>query len=211
MTYNLPYPDNLLKDIFGADFTEGRVLKEKPCDFDSTLQYTLSSCLSPRGQEIIRLRYKEGMGYSAIAKTLGLSETLVAQALQQPLRRLRHKRIKEILAHGIISFTTAVRKEDLAFYEKLLQDSPLLTEAEKAIAIAVIRRERVPAVYLPGVAIERLGLSNRSFALLKRADINTTEEIIELGEEGLKKLRGIGPTCVEEITAAVKNVAGYRI
>ena len=87
------YPDNLLADIFGDDFKSGRVLADKPGDFDATLEYVLRSCLSERGQRVISMRYKMNMGYKDIAAMLNMEMSNVHNAIQQPLRRLQHYRI----------------------------------------------------------------------------------------------------------------------
>lgn len=208
---NLPYPDNLLADIFGDDFKTGKILSEKPYDFDATLDYVLGSCLSERGQKVIRMRYQKGMGYGDIAAILHMDSKNVHNAIQQPIRRLQHERIKQMLQNGISHFIESIRREDLNYHIKLVRESAVLDNEEKELVTQILKRKRVSVTHLDAVDIEKLDLSVRTYQLLKRGNINTVKDLIEEGSEKLLKLRNMGPRSMEEIRQAVKAQFGYII
>ena len=56
--------------------------------------------------------------------------------------------------------------------------------------------------------IENLDLSARAYNVLKRANINTVEQICEMSAWDLSKIRNMGKACMEEIRDKVLN-AGY--
>ena len=49
------------------------------------------------------------------------------------------------------------------------------------------------------MAVEELDLSVRSFNCLKRANINTVEELTEKTEEDMMKVRNLGKKSLEEV------------
>ena len=53
----LPYPDNLLYDIFG-----GECAFTRPADFDGSLEYVLHS-LTVRERLVLGFRYKDGLTF----------------------------------------------------------------------------------------------------------------------------------------------------
>ena len=52
------------------------------------------------------------------------------------------------------------------------------------------------------VPIDSMGLSLRTYNLLRRAGIATAGEMQDLGTGGLRRLHGFGPKCLEEVAAA---------
>ena len=53
--------------------------------------------------------------------------------------------------------------------------------------------------------IDDLFLSVRSYNCLKRAGVKTVKDILELGSEGLHRIRNLGERCYEEITSKVAS------
>ncbi|ADU50564.1 sigma-70 region 4 domain protein [Thermaerobacter marianensis DSM 12885] len=49
------------------------------------------------------------------------------------------------------------------------------------------------------LAIDDLGLSQRAYRALRRAGVQTVGQLLELGEAGLRRLRGLGPRSLDEI------------
>ena len=54
------------------------------------------------------------------------------------------------------------------------------------------------------IPIERLKLSVRSYNCLKRADLNTVEDILKRGT--LEGIRNLGPRCIEEIEDRIREL-----
>ena len=60
------------------------------------------------------------------------------------------------------------------------------------------------------MTIEELGLSVRSFNCLKRAGINTVEDLINKSEEEMMKVRNLGRKSLEEVMAKL-NALGFSL
>ena len=199
------YPDNLLADIFGDDFKSGRVLADKPGDFDATLEYVLRSCLSERGQRVISMRYKMNMGYKDIAAMLNMEMSNVHNAIQQPLRRLQHYRIKQMLEKGMVAFIESVRHEDLAFYVGLIKKSPAMKDEEKQKVIAVVMRTKMPEEGLDTISIEMLDIPVRAYNILRQNGVETIKDLLDMGGERLLTLPKLGAHSAEIVKTAVRQ------
>ncbi|MGB9802935.1 MAG: DNA-directed RNA polymerase subunit alpha [Desulfofundulus sp.] len=73
-----------------------------------------------------------------------------------------------------------------------------LTEAVKDVEIMVEKEEEKKNKILE-MTIEELDLSVRSYNCLKRAGINTVEELIQRNEEEMMKVRNLGKKSLEEV------------
>ena len=60
------------------------------------------------------------------------------------------------------------------------------------------------------MTIEELDLSVRSFNCLKRAGINTVNDLIEKSEEEMMKVRNLGKKSFEEVKAKLHSL-GYEL
>ena len=56
------------------------------------------------------------------------------------------------------------------------------------------------------MTIEELDLSVRSFNCLKRAGINTVEDLINKSEEDMMKVRNLGRKSLEEVVAKLESL-----
>ena len=56
------------------------------------------------------------------------------------------------------------------------------------------------------MTIEELDFSVRSFNCLKRAGINTVEDLINTSEEDMMKVRNLGRKSLEEVLAKLKEL-----
>ena len=56
------------------------------------------------------------------------------------------------------------------------------------------------------MTIEELDLSVRSFNCLKRANINTVEDLTEKTEEDMMKVRNLGRKSLEEVIAKLQSL-----
>ena len=53
--------------------------------------------------------------------------------------------------------------------------------------------------------IEELNLSQRSYNLLKRSNINTTEDLCNKTVEDMMRIRNLGRKCLEEVLGVMKE------
>lgn len=60
------------------------------------------------------------------------------------------------------------------------------------------------------ITVEELDLSVRTYNVLKRAKVNTLQEIIDLKEDGLRSIKNLNDKCFAELQKKVKAY-GYVI
>ena len=83
-----------------------------------------------------------------------------------------------------------------------------LTEKAETTRTLVDRGENIKDKALE-MAIEELDLSVRSFNCLKRAGINTVQELTEKTEEGMMKVRNLGKKSLEEVQHKLAELGLY--
>ncbi|MGI6152058.1 MAG: DNA-directed RNA polymerase subunit alpha [Christensenellales bacterium] len=91
-----------------------------------------------------------------------------------------------------VSFAAKILSEHLSLFINLtdnVSDMEILVEKEED------KKEKILEM-----SIEELDLSVRSFNCLKRANINTVEELIQKSEEDMMKVRNLGKKSLEEVT-----------
>ena len=103
----------------------------------------------------------------------------------------------EILTNGIISAKEAISLAAKILNEHLNLFVDLSDEAKKA-EIMVEREETIKEKVLE-MTIEELDMSVRSFNCLKRAGIDTVEDLINRTEEDMIKVRNLGKKSLEEV------------
>ncbi|MDD4772273.1 MAG: DNA-directed RNA polymerase subunit alpha [Eubacteriales bacterium] len=103
----------------------------------------------------------------------------------------------EVLTNGTISAKEAVSLGAKILNEHLSLFVDLSDEAKKA-EIMVEREETIKEKVLE-MTIEELDMSVRSFNCLKRAGIDTVEDLINKTEEDMMKVRNLGKKSLEEV------------
>jgi DNA-directed RNA polymerase subunit alpha len=109
-----------------------------------------------------------------------------------------------VKTNGVIS-----AKEALSLGAKFLSEHLTLfadlSEGTKGTQIMVESKETEQAQVL-GMTIEELDMSVRSFNCLKRAGINTVEDLINKTEEDMIKVRNLGKKSLEEVIAKLHSL-----
>ena len=89
----------------------------------------------------------------------------------------------------------------IQFYRK---NRDLSDEARKAEIM--VEREETKKEKVLEMTIEELDLSVRSFNCLKRAGINTVEDLISKSEEEMMKVRNLGRKSLEEVVGKITSL-----
>ena len=110
----------------------------------------------------------------------------------------------EILTNGTISAKEAISLGAKILNEHLNLFVDLSDEAKKA-EIMVEREETIKEKVLE-MTIEELDMSVRSFNCLKRAGIDTVEDLINRTEEDMIKVRNLGKKSLEEVIAKLHSL-----
>ena len=171
----LPYPDNLLYDIFGGEWEYPR-----PADFDGSLEYVLHS-LTERERRVLDFRYKDGLTFEAIGKRECVTRERIRQIHAKSFRKLRHPERLNYLKYGV---SGVIARQ---------------TENAREAALASLPKPDKPE----DITLEELGLSVRSYNCLKRAGMNTLREVSEMTFDELCHVRNIGKKSVDEICAVL--------
>ena len=110
----------------------------------------------------------------------------------------------EVKTNGVIS-----AKEALSLGAKFLSEHLTLfadlSEGTRGTQIMVESKETEQAQVL-GMTIEELDMSVRSFNCLKRAGINTVEDLINKTEEEMIRVRNLGKKSLEEVIAKLHSL-----
>jgi DNA-directed RNA polymerase subunit alpha len=110
----------------------------------------------------------------------------------------------EILTNGTISAKEAISLGAKILNEHLNLFVDLSDEAKKA-EIMVEREETIKEKVLE-MTIEELDMSVRSFNCLKRAGIDTVEDLINRTEEDMIKVRNLGKKSLEEVIQKLRSL-----
>ena len=110
----------------------------------------------------------------------------------------------EVTTNGVIS-----AKEAVSLGAKILNEHlnlfANLSEETRGTQIMVEREEAVKGKILE-MTIEELDMSVRSFNCLKRAGINTVEDLTNKTEEDMIKVRNLGKKSLEEVIAKLQSL-----
>lgn len=105
---------------------------------------------------------------------------------------------KTIDAQSAVALAAKVLTEHLNIFVDLSAeagDLPIMYEKEEVMKVKVLE-----------TTIEELDLSVRSFNCLKRAGINTVEDIIQRTEEDMMKVRNLGRKSLEEVIQKLESL-----
>lgn len=197
----LDYPDNLLADIFADINTVNTFVK--PYDFEPSLNYVLSQ-LTPREQEVLKMRYQEHKTLETIAKEKDVTRERIRQINAKALRRLRHPVRYQYITCGISGTIDNMVNQRLALltnkFEEIYHKSYERGYADglaKAEANASIITD--PDKSLKDITLEEMDLSVRSYNCLQRARITTLADIARMTEDDLCRIRNMGQKSIEEV------------
>ena len=110
----------------------------------------------------------------------------------------------EVLTDGTISAKEAISLAAKILNEHLSLFIDLSDDAKKA-EIMVDRQETIKERVLE-MTIEELDMSVRSFNCLKRAGIDTVEDLVNKTEDEMIKVRNLGKKSLEEVIAKLHSL-----
>ena len=102
-----------------------------------------------------------------------------------------------VITNGTITAKSAISLAAKVLNEHLKLFIDMSDEAKKAEVM--VEREEVKKEKVLEMTIEELDLSIRSFNCLKRANIDTVEDLIERTEDDMMKIRNLGRKSLEEV------------
>lgn len=171
--------------------------------FEENLEYILTTGFNDREIYILKGYYEKGYTLEALSYQLGVTQERIRQILVKSVRRLRYPARLEIFKKGkeIIQL-----ENDIEVIKKELMNKKEFLEKVKQEQDAEYK-QILDEITLP---IINLNLSVRSFCCLKRAGIQTLEDLLDKTEEDLKKVRNLGNKSRKEIKEKVHSL-GYKL
>jgi len=147
--------------------------------------------LDDRQKLVITLRYRSHLTLEGVAKELHVTKERVRQIEAKGIRILRRR---ESLNHWL-----------LVPMERLLEAQRERDELRLKLITQERADELEPELSLKSVSIDALDLSVRAHNCLKRAGVNTLEDLRKMNREDLMKLRNMGRKSLEEIITKAKE------
>lgn len=225
------YPFNLIKAIYIDEDMDDVVIEDDDIisySYFGSLVDKMMETLTKRESEVLSLRYKFRMTLSQIAVDMHATREQIRQIEAKALRKLRHPSRSRRL--------DVIRKKRLVGIDAIWEECRCITRSEvgnevkeKIIRICdtelprIINEEQIEEVkrILLGTSdsqsihIEELGLSVRSYNILKRAGIDTIADILatDLTKVQIKVQSGVATLRLIGINEIVEKMAelGYKM
>ena len=198
----LPYPLNLLKDITmdiydRADEVNGML---------DRVELAIKTLDNERLENIIHMRYKDGMTFQEIGDKLGITKIRAQQLTQYALMKLRHHDRVKILFEAK-SIEAEIMEAKIKRDKALAQFENELTELEARKAQVEELKKDVQAKESENITsllitpLEDAGFSNRTYNGLARYGCKNIGDVYKLGYCELSDIQNLGKKSVEEVIA----------
>ena len=149
--------------------------------------------LTDRERDILEMRYKHGMILEQCGKRFGVTKERVRQIEAKAIRKLRHPRYAK--TYIMDTYGKAVKLQfEVERLKSENEDLRHLLDVRKGI-----EEEK------PVVSIDEMELSVRAYNCLKRAGIDTLDDIRGLTIERLVNIRNLGRKSAKEVIAKAKE------
>lgn len=180
--------------------------KACPTDLQETFEYLFENYLSEAEETVIRLRYRSCMSLEETAKFMGnMTRERVTQIEARAFRALRRTAGWIIRGKNEVIPMLKIQRDlenniELSTYYRVLHDLDSRIVPLKAI-IQYCLREEIKNRFTDrkNVLIEDLDFSVRTYNCLKRAGINTLDELGSMTRAEIEKVRNLGRKSVEEV------------
>lgn len=175
--------------------------------------------LAPGGRLHIRMTAKRGRGYVPAEQNKSEDNpigVIPIDSLYSPVHRVNYQventRVGQVTNYDKLTLEVwtnrSLRPEEaVSIGAKILTDHlnlfVALTEKARTTEIMVEKEEDKKEKALE-MTIEELDLSVRSYNCLKRAGINTVQELVQKSEEDMMKVRNLGKKSLEEVIAKLE-------
>ena len=208
------------------DFSGEGVVKAGDIQFDSDIEImnpdvTIATLCGKDAKLFIELSINKGRGYISADKNkhddlpIGV---LAIDSIYTPVERVNmtveNTRVGQVtdydkLTLDVYTDGTLVPDEAVSLAAKVLSEhlSLFIDLSESAkIAEVMVEKEDGESEKIIEMSIDELELSVRSYNCLKRAGINTVQELINKTPEDMMKVRNLGRKSLEEVQAKIKEL-----
>lgn len=200
MTKNLPWPYNLLNDVFGYDFEE--------IDNDQMrgLEYAIGT-LTERERNSLLESYSNGATIEQIAAIYNVTRSRIQQIMQKGIRKLRHPSRARYITKGY--FVASGELFEKAFERWLPEIERAKEAAEQKISEYEAMAKGVevkPVNGNRGMHIDDMFLSVRAYNCLRRAGYDTVDKILAAEGWQMRTIRNLGQKSLDEIYKKLRDL-----
>ncbi len=208
------------------DFSGEGIVKARDIQFDSDIEImnpdiTIATLCGKDAKLFMELSINKGRGYISADKNkhddlpIGV---LAVDSIYTPVERVNmtveNTRVGQVtdydkLTLDVYTDGTLVPDEAVSLAAKVLSEhlSLFIDLSESAkIAEVMVEKEDGESEKILEMSIDELELSVRSYNCLKRAGINTVQELINKTPEDMMKVRNLGRKSLEEVQAKIKEL-----
>jgi DNA-directed RNA polymerase subunit alpha len=179
-------------------------------------EHLLGTLNSDEAKLTVEFNVEQGTGYRASRHGEGLPVGILpVDAIFSPVRRVNYvvertrvgqmtnyeRLVLEVWTDGTTSPLDAVKTAAKILVDQLFLFSGLSKEADASAA--ALTSSAIPAD-IHQMPIEKLELTPRTMNCLKRAHVTKVGQVLELGREGLLKIRNFGEKSLEELYAKMR-------
>lgn len=161
------------------------------------LKETIAQNLTDREQRILSLRYEHGFNLEETGKEFGVTRERIRQIEARAIRKLRHPS----LAFKYKAVPLEKWREVYSQNQKLKDENEQMRQM-----LNIKEKEEEKELKKRVIGLEELDLSVRSYNCLKRAGINSLNDLIIHTEEWLDHVRNLGKRSKDEIIQKVKEM-----
>ena len=198
---NFEFPDDLIKELglyednrLDIDYIEKH--------FEENFEYLLSrSFLTPREKVVLEGYYVKGYTLEAIGLQFGVTRERIKQILNKAIRRMKHPSRLDILKYGKELIEEQDDVEELT--RQLKRKKQFLEQMNVELDENIKNIMGEVSLSKP---IKELDLSIRSLNCLRRADINTLDDLLNKTEEDMMKVRNLGRKSLKEIIRVLDDM-----
>ena len=208
------------------DFSGEGIVKASDIQFDSDIEImnpdiTIATLCGKDAKLFMELSINKGRGYISADKNkhddlpIGV---LAVDSIYTPVERVNmtveNTRVGQVtdydkLTLDVYTDGTLVPDEAVSLAAKVLSEHLNLfidlSESAKAAEV-MVEKEDGESEKILEMSIDELELSVRSYNCLKRAGINTVQELINKTPEDMMKVRNLGRKSLEEVQAKIKEL-----
>lgn len=171
----------------------------------TTQEVDIQPYITPREFAILELRYNRFLSLEQIGKKIGVTRERIRQIEKKALHKLQHYREK-IIFNDYFKAEQELKEKHQALINELTQEINSLGEIK--LWLEMMPKGLYDYFHKPICKqnIEVLNLSVRGYNCLKRANINTIEDLLKKSEEDLQKIRNMGSHTLYEIKSKLKEL-----
>ena len=205
------------------DFSGEGIVKASDIQFDSDIEImnpdiTIATLCGKDAKLFMELSINKGRGYISADKNkhddlpIGV---LAVDSIYTPVERVNmtveNTRVGQVtdydkLTLDVYTDGTLVPDEAVSLAAKVLSEHLSLFIDLSESAEVMVEKEDGESEKILEMSIDELELSVRSYNCLKRAGINTVQELINKTPEDMMKVRNLGRKSLEEVQAKIKEL-----